>query len=75
MNVQGVKIELIEWVSSLQDEETIRYLKVLKDSKTSAKDWWEDLSEEQKHSICRGVEDRNEGRYLSNDAAKKKLGL
>ncbi|TSA36831.1 MAG: hypothetical protein D4R64_06790 [Porphyromonadaceae bacterium] len=75
MSVQSIKIELIEWLTSLQDEETILYLKTLKDSRTSGRDWWKDLSEEQKHSICRGVEDSNEGRYLSNEEAKKKLGL
>jgi hypothetical protein len=75
MNVQSIKVELIEWVSSLQDEETIHYLKDLKDSKSSGKDWWKDLSEDQQHSICRGVEDCSEGRYLSNEEAKKKLGL
>jgi hypothetical protein len=75
MNVQSIKLELIEWLSALQDEDTIYYLKVLKDSKTMKRDWWEDLSEAQKQSISRGVEDSDTGRYLSNDEAKKKLGL
>ena len=33
-----IKLELIEWLTKLEDEETIQYLKVIKDSKTKDQD-------------------------------------
>lgn len=47
MGHEAVKLELIEWLSKLEDAETIKYLKIVKESSNPQKDWWHDLTEQQ----------------------------
>ena len=53
MGHESIKLELIEWLSKLEDDETINYLKIVKESRSSD-DWWNDLTENQKitHKIA-----------------------
>lgn len=60
MGHDAIKLELIEWLSKLEDEDTIEYLKIVKDSKTDEHDWWNDLTTEQKKGIDRGLKDIDE---------------
>jgi len=56
MGYEALKLELIEWLTKLEDSETIEYLKNVKDLKSSDHDWWEDLTQEQKKElkkVCR----------------------
>lgn len=75
MGHDAVKLELIEWLASLEDDDTIEYLKVVKDSRTSENDWWSELSREQREGIERGLKDIDEGRVVSHDEVKTKYGL
>ncbi|MBE0655390.1 MAG: hypothetical protein IH594_16435 [Bacteroidales bacterium] len=75
MGIKAIKQELIEWITQLEDHETIEYLKIVKDSGTSDHDWWDDLSEEQKADIERGLKDIREGRTYSYEEVKKRYGL
>lgn len=75
MGYDALKLELIEWLSALDDEDTIEYLKVVKDSKISDEDWWYSLNAEQKKGIERGLKDIKEGRVISHTEVKKKYGL
>lgn len=75
MRHDSIKIELMEWLSGLEDDDTLDYLKVVKDSKTSQKDWWYDLTDEQKQGIERGLRDVDAGRVTPHDFVKKKYGL
>ncbi len=75
MRLDAIKLELIEWLAKLEDNETINYLKIVKDSKTSKNDWWDDLTEEQKQGIQKGLKDIEEGRVVSHEEVKRKYGL
>jgi hypothetical protein len=75
MGHDGLKLELIEWLTKLEDDETIRYLKVVKDSKLSDHSWWDDLSQNQKNGINQGLKDIDEGRVTPHDEVLKKYGL
>ncbi|WP_227626041.1 hypothetical protein [Geofilum rubicundum] len=75
MGHNAVKLELIEWLAKLEDNETIEYLKIVKDSKTTNNDWWNDLTETQKSGIERGLSDIKEGRTRSHEDVKNKYGL
>ena len=75
MRLEAIKLELIEWLAKLEDNDTINYLKIVKDSKTSKNDWWDDLTEEQKQGIQRGLKDIEEGRIVSHEEVKRKYGL
>lgn len=51
MSIKALKLELLDWLSNLQDSETIEYLKFVKDSDTKKNDWWHDLSDDVKAGI------------------------
>ena len=44
MGLEAIKLELIEWLTKLDDQDTIQYLKVVKDSSSDERDWWNTLS-------------------------------
>ncbi len=75
MGHEAIKLELIEWLTKLEDNETINYLKVVKDNNITHNDWWNDLTEEQKSGIERGLRDVDSGRVVPHDTVKKKYGL
>jgi len=75
MGREAIKLELIEWLTKLEDDETINYLKLVKDAKVSHSDWWYDLNDEQKDGIERGLRDIDEGRITPHDEVKLRYGL
>ncbi|RPJ67837.1 MAG: hypothetical protein EHM20_17085 [Alphaproteobacteria bacterium] len=75
MGHEAIKLELIQWLTKLEDDETLDYLKVVKDSSDSNKDWWNELSDEQKSGIERGLKDIDNGRVHSHKDIKLKYGL
>ena len=75
MGHEAIKLELIQWLTKLDDNETLDYLKVLKDSNATASDWWHDLSTEQKSGIERGLKDIDTGRVHPHKDIKLKYGL
>jgi hypothetical protein len=72
---EAIKLELIEWLTNLEDGETIDYLKIVKDSNVSHDDWWQDLTGEQKSGIERGLKDIDAGRVTPHDNVKLRYGL
>jgi hypothetical protein len=74
MGNEALKLELIEWLAQLNDEDTIQYLKVVKDS-SSEKDWWPNLTPEQRAGIERGLQDIDQGKITSHEDVKKRFGL
>lgn len=75
MGHEAIKLELIEWLTKLEDSETIEYLKIVKDSKSNDNDWWDDLSDIQKKGIERGLKDIENGLTISHDEVKSRYGL
>ena len=75
MGHEALKLELIEWLTHLDDDDTITYLKIVKDSSETGNDWWQELSSEQKRGIERGLRDIDEGRVTPHDQVKKEYGL
>ena len=75
MGREAIKLELIEWLTHLDDDDTISYLKIVKDSSETGGDWWQDLSENQKRGIEKGLHDIDTGRVTPHDQVKKKYGL
>ena len=75
MGHEAIKLELIQWLANLEDDETLDYLKVVKDSNETQKDWWHDLTDEQKSGIARGLKDVDEGWVRSHNDIKIQYGL
>lgn len=69
-NIEKEKLEIIKWVTTLKDETSIARLKMLKESKVGA-DWWNEISEEEKSAINKGLADIKAGRIKSHKEAKK----
>ena len=74
MNIQTEKLDLIQWISNLNDKSIIEKLRDIKNSYTHSKDWWGELKEEELESIKRGLKDLDEGKVHSHDTARKLYG-
>ena len=72
MDLTTQKLELIEWLIQLKDKSLIDYLNTIKDSISSDTDWWDELTDDQKASIERGMKDIEEGRFHTHESVKKK---
>ncbi len=75
MEQETIKLELIEWLTKLNDIETLNYLKVVKESTFVNHDWRDDLTEQQTQGIQRGLKDIDQGRIVSHEEVKRKYGL
>jgi len=69
LKLQNKKIELIQWLSTLDDMSIIEKIMKLRDREKS--DWWNEISEEEKESIEKGIEDANSGKVKSYSEVKK----
>lgn len=69
INIQNKKIELIQWLSTLNDESIIE--KIMKLRKSEKKDWWKEISKEEKNSIEQGIKDADSGKLKFHSEAKK----
>ena len=69
INIQNKKIQLIQWLSTLNDESIIE--KIMKLRENEKTDWWNKISDEEKNSIEKGLTDANSGRLKSHSEAKK----
>tara|TARA_R110002049_G_scaffold296540_3_gene484712 strand:+ start:1342 stop:1569 length:228 start_codon:yes stop_codon:yes gene_type:complete len=75
MNYDLEKFELIRWLMNVEDEETIGYLKAVKQSVESKEDWWGALPNEAKAGIERGLTDVANRRVIPHEEVKKKYGF
>lgn len=71
MNIQTEKLDLIEWISRLNDTKTSGKLRKIKEDYSKSKDWWDTLKQEEIDSINRGLKDFEEGRIHSHETARK----
>ncbi|MDR2815407.1 MAG: hypothetical protein LBB62_01720 [Proteiniphilum sp.] len=67
MGLDAIKLELIEWLIGLEDEDMISYLKAVKESETRHNDYWNDLTDELKAGIERGLKDIDERKTVSHE--------
>jgi predicted transcriptional regulator len=67
--IQTKKLELIQWVAGIQDESLIDELQKFMQGEN--RDWWDDLSDDQKASIEAGQEDIEAGRVMPHEEVKK----
>lgn len=68
-NILDKKIELIQWLSSLEDKTIID--KLIQFRKETSNNWWESISSDEKASIEKGIKDSDGGNLTSHSNAKK----
>lgn len=73
MNTQAQKVEIIQWIAGLEDKVTLRQIKKLKEqSDLKQQDWVHSISQQERESILRGLEDSVNGRIVSHADVRKK---
>ncbi|MEO5966992.1 MAG: hypothetical protein ABIP69_01925 [Ferruginibacter sp.] len=63
------KIELIQWLTSLEDKGIIE--KLLQFRKAETKDWWETIENQEKESILQGIHDAENNKLNPHSSARK----
>lgn len=71
-NIHNAKIELIQWLKTLDDISLIQKVMDIKENDTN--DWWNELSESEKKSIELGLLDAEKGKLKPNSEAEKIYG-
>ncbi|MCS3868504.1 hypothetical protein J3D55_001420 [Chryseobacterium ginsenosidimutans] len=71
MNTQilNEKLELIQWLSTLEDASIIK--KLMQFKKEETKDWWDSISEEEKKSIEKGISEADNNELKPHSEARK----
>ena len=69
LNIQNKKLELIQWLSTLEDSTIIEKIVALR--KNESKDWWNSISENERQSIEQGLNDANSGKLNPHSSARK----
>ena len=70
LNVEKEKLEIIKWVTGLKDNTAIERLKMLRE-KPKMSDWWDEITDEERAAIDKGLEDIKAGRVKPHREAKK----
>lgn len=74
MNTQTLseKLELIQWLSTLEDTSIIK--KLIQFRKEETKDWWDSISEEEKMSVEKGISEADNDQLKPQSEARKLYG-
>lgn len=70
LNVEKEKLEIIKWVTSLKDTTAIERLRMLRTNPKKS-DWWDEITNEEKAAIDKGLADIKAGRVVPHKEAKK----
>jgi predicted transcriptional regulator len=68
-NLDNKKLELIQWVAEASEEYLIDRMLELKNE--ANKNWWDEISEEEKAAIEAGLEDEEAGNFISHEEVRK----
>jgi hypothetical protein len=73
MNISTEKLDIIQRICEIQDNDLIDLIKKIVDIPNASKsDWWNQISIEEKESINRGLNDLEQGNVYSHDQIRKK---
>lgn len=73
MDIQLEKLELIKQLADTENPSIIKDIKKI--FQREKKDWWDELSAQQKEAIEEGLDDIKNGRVVSYEEMKKQFGL
>ncbi len=68
MDIQAKKIELIQWLSTVDDTAVIN--KVIALMKHENSDWWNSIDKKEKAAIEKGLQDAEKGKLNPNSKAR-----
>jgi len=64
MNIQNTKIDLIQWLTTIEDKFIIQKIVEIR-MKQTKNDWWHEISENERISIEKGISDLNHSTLIS----------
>jgi hypothetical protein len=70
MNTEAVRLQLINWISQLDDEELLKKIESLKGNQ---KQGWEDLSIDDQEAIEEGLNQLNEGKFVPYSEVRERI--
>jgi hypothetical protein len=70
LNMEKEKLEIIKWVTSLKDDTAIERLRMLRANPRKL-DWWNEITDEEKTAIDKGLADIKAGRVKPHKEAKR----
>ncbi len=73
MNSDSIKLTLIQWLSTIEDQNLLQSLLMYK-SMQEIVDWWDSLTKEQISGIEKGLADVKSGRIISSEKVWEKYG-
>lgn len=68
LQIEKRKLELIQWLSTLEDVSMLDKIFALKKEQ---KDWWDTISDDEKTTIEKGIEQANSGNLKPHSEARK----
>jgi predicted transcriptional regulator len=68
-SIHKQKMDLIQWLTTLNDESIIQRLIDVRNNQI--KDWWKELSDAEIESIEKGIQDADKGNLVSHSEARK----
>lgn len=73
MKADALKLELLQWLANLEDKSLLKSVYSIK-KMSEKKDWYDELSEEDKELIRQGEKEIKEGKTVSSEEFWKKYG-
>jgi hypothetical protein len=73
MDISTEKLDIIQRICEIQDNDLIDLIKNIVDIPNSSKsDWWDQITPDEKESINRGLDDLQQGKVIPHDQIRKK---
>ncbi len=70
LSIEKEKLQIIKWIINLKDDSVIVRLRMLRMNPKKL-DWWNEITDEEKAAIDKGLADIKSGRVRSHKEAKK----
>ena len=70
MSLEQDKLEIIKWETTLKDDTSIEKLKLLRDHPKKL-DWWDEITDEEKNAVDKGLADIKVGRVKPHKEVRK----
>ncbi len=70
MNIETRKLNIINWISSLQEEDILAKMEEIQKEKV---DWWNVVSSDDREAINEGLEQLDKGEFITRSQARNKI--
>ncbi|MGF7138246.1 hypothetical protein [Roseimarinus sediminis] len=70
MSLEARKINLINWISSVQETDIIDKIEKIQNEKT---DWWDTINREDRQAIEEGLEQLDKGEFLTRSQVRNRI--